>query len=72
MKEVAVADKFSKGDLVQLKSGGPAMTVDGCPSDINQYNGQRVGIYHCVWFKGATKDQGNFEEHLLQAFVKPT
>lgn len=66
-----MADKFAKGDLVQLKSGGPAMTVDSCPSEINSFNGRERGTYSCVWFKGATKDAGNFEEHLLQEFVKP-
>jgi uncharacterized protein YodC (DUF2158 family) len=66
-----MADKFVQGDLVQLKSGGPPMTVNECPSDINEYNGRPKGIYNCVWFKGATKESGNFDEHLLQAFVKP-
>ncbi len=35
-----MSTKFSKGDVVQLKSGGPRMTVD-------DLDGNRVG---CIWF----------------------
>jgi uncharacterized protein YodC (DUF2158 family) len=66
-----MADKFKRGDLVKLKSGGPAMTVDHCPSDLSPYNGSPYGNYHCIWFKGATKDNASFEEHLLEAYQPP-
>ena len=57
---------FKPGDLVVLKSGGPAMTVDKVPGE--SYN---TDYYLCKWFKGATADHGHFGEHLLQAFVPP-
>ena len=65
-----MADKFAKGELVQLKSGGPSMTVDSCPS-APDYMGKKQGFYMCVWFKGATRDAAHFEEHLLQAYEAP-
>jgi uncharacterized protein YodC (DUF2158 family) len=50
---------FKKGDLVQVKSGGPAMTV----SDVGNYGGFGGGPedgVKCVWFhteKGVEKPQ---------------
>lgn len=65
-----MANKFKRGDIVQLKSGGPPMTVDKCPGD------PEIGMarteYQCEWFKGATATQRNFAEHVLQAYVAPT
>ena len=61
-----MTDAFKQGDLVQLRSGGPAMTVSTCPSD--PASGK---LYQCVWFKGATRDHAGFSEHLLKAFVAP-
>ena len=51
---------FAKGDVVQLKSGGPQMTV----SDVGNYGGgfgtgPEDGV-KCVWFdnvKGVQKNQ---------------
>jgi uncharacterized protein YodC (DUF2158 family) len=44
--------KYEVGDLVQLKSGGPVMTVTGILPD-----GERV---HCKWFAGAKVETDTF------------
>jgi uncharacterized protein YodC (DUF2158 family) len=65
-----VANLFKKGDVVQLKSGGPAMTVNECPGD-GMTSGRPRTTYLCVWFKGATRDQNAFEEHLIKKYEPP-
>lgn len=67
-----MADKFKKGDVVILKSGGPPMTVDELPSKLNDRTGNPFGFYETVWFKGATKLTGRFEEHLIKEFTPPS
>jgi uncharacterized protein YodC (DUF2158 family) len=48
------------------------MTVDKVPGDVaNEYSGSTCKEYHCEWFKGATAQQGDFGEHLLQTYVPP-
>jgi uncharacterized protein YodC (DUF2158 family) len=49
---------FSVGDIVQLKSGGPKMTVN----DVARGDGKVV----CVWFAGAKREVGTFEPATLQ------
>lgn len=67
-----MANMFNKGDIVQLKSGGPAMTVDAVPGEaISKYDTDARTTYRCEWFKGATPAHGNYAEHLLQVFVAP-
>jgi uncharacterized protein YodC (DUF2158 family) len=39
--EETMADEFKPGDVVQLRSGGPAMTVDEIDAD---------GEVVCLWF----------------------
>ena len=56
--------QFKTGDIVQLKSGGPAMTV----VKENEYN---VGEYNCVWFKGASQERGMFNGEVLKLYVAP-
>jgi len=58
--------QFSLGDIVQLKSGGPAMTVSNVnvKPDVIQYT--------CQWFKGASKEHGYFDEHTLKTFIAPS
>lgn len=69
-----MANAFNRGDVVQLKSGGPGMTVHKAPGDPADAYPHRpmVGEYHCIWFKGANKEQGIFAEHTLLPFVKPS
>jgi uncharacterized protein YodC (DUF2158 family) len=53
--------KFKVGDTVQLKSGGPKMTITtvrGSGPDIS---------YYCKWFNGKKLDHASFEEKILIA-----
>jgi uncharacterized protein YodC (DUF2158 family) len=50
---------FKVGEIVQLKSGGPKMTVTGTPHD--QYNKD----YATSWFAGAKLEHGRFPEASL-------
>ncbi|AAK88559.1 hypothetical protein EN41_11270 [Agrobacterium tumefaciens] len=59
--------KFSTGDVVQLKSGGPAMTI----SEVQKDYGNFKGSYRCKWFKGASNETSVFEEDTLQPYVAP-
>lgn len=61
-----MANSFSPGDLVQLKSGGPPMTVSKITGDDYVETG-----YRCEWFRGAAKENSHFYEHTLQAYVAP-
>ena len=63
-----MAAKFSLGDIVQLKSGGPAMTIAKIDTEI--ISGEFKG-YYCEWFKGASKERAHFEEETLKAHVTP-
>jgi uncharacterized protein YodC (DUF2158 family) len=65
-----MADKFKKGDVVELKSGGPPMTVDDVPSTQDTV-GRPKGYYETKWFRGASKESGRFNEHLLKKFEPP-
>ena len=51
---------FNIGDIVQLKSGGPKMTVGENP------NPGRRQIY-CQWFAGSKLEQGYFAKETLMA-----
>lgn len=48
---MADEQQFQPGDIVQLKSGGPKMTV----RSIQKENGQTV--IECSWFPSATAEQ---------------
>jgi uncharacterized protein YodC (DUF2158 family) len=51
---------FKLGEIVQLKSGGPKMTVISLPG--GPYGG---GYYGTTWFAGAKKESGNFPAEAL-------
>lgn len=58
-----MSDEYEIGDAVQLKSGGPAMTVnDVC---------MLTGDYHCVWFNGCIKQQSTFDGSILKTWEPP-
>ena len=63
-----MAAKFKPGDIVQLKSGGPAMTIS---EELKDY-GKPSGRYRCEWFKGASNERAMFEEETLKPYVAPT
>ncbi len=63
-----MAQKFQPGDIVQLKSGGPAMTIAEVNTD--SMTGRFRG-YFCEWFKGASKERAHFSEDTLQPYVPP-
>ncbi len=48
--------EFKIGDIVQLKSGGPKMTVENPGSSTNLW---------CQWFAGSKLEKGNFPKESL-------
>ena len=48
------------GDLVELKSGGPRMTVEGI-GDYSPMGVEGRNKAQCVWFSGSKKESGVFE-----------
>lgn len=62
-----MATQLNPGDIVQLKSGGPAMTVSRV---VMQY-GNPTGEYECIWFKGASKEFGIFDGQVLKIYEAP-
>ena len=51
------------GDIVQLKSGGPIMTVTDVGSD---YGSVGISVW-CVWFVGAKQEKGSFPAAAVKA-----
>jgi uncharacterized protein YodC (DUF2158 family) len=67
-----MANLFNKGNVVVMKSGGPPMTVDKVPGDyLHRHSTEPMDEYRCEWFKGASPLQGQFGEHLLEAYTPP-
>lgn len=59
---------FKKGDIVQLKSGGPKMTIkELVPKELFH-----SGDYICQWFSGASLKQGYFSPNSIQVFKDPS
>lgn len=56
-----VMAQFKVGDVVQLKSGGPRMTVSEVDSD---------GVT-CSWFAGTDNKIGHFPADALEAYTRP-
>lgn len=48
--------EFKIGDVVQLKSGGPKMTIEDRKDD---------GRFGCVWFDGLTTVREDFASEIL-------
>ncbi len=54
-----MAKEFNIGDIIQLKSGGPKMTVMSLP-DV------RGGYIRCQWFAGSKLESGSFPQESLE------
>jgi uncharacterized protein YodC (DUF2158 family) len=54
---VVVMEDFEMGHVVQLRSGGPKMTVHGLVSD---------GDVVCQWFEGNDVHEENFPKEVLK------
>lgn len=55
-----MADELKRGDVVQLRSGGPNMTI----LSIGDLYGSKVA--YCSWFDGATEKTGKFPPGALK------
>jgi uncharacterized protein YodC (DUF2158 family) len=51
--------KFNVGNIVQLKSDGPDMTVEHVPD-------RATASYRCHWFAGKKLESGLFHEDTLR------
>lgn len=61
--------KFSTGDVVRLKSGGPTMTVKGYHKKMDIKKGMHVESETeviCTWFENNQLNQNIFDEDQLQ------
>ena len=54
---------FNIGDIVQLNSGGPEMTVQRAPA-------ATIKTYRCQWFAGKKLESGEFPAESLKS-IKP-
>jgi uncharacterized protein YodC (DUF2158 family) len=61
---MAMSD-FSIGDVVMLKSGGPAMTVHGIGD--YTFTSPDTGLL-CVWFDGAKRVEDVFHPHSVELY----
>ncbi len=55
-----MAQSFKVGDIVQLRSGGPLMTVTQIGEDMGG-----VMTVWCVWFSGQIRSEGSFPMEAL-------
>jgi uncharacterized protein YodC (DUF2158 family) len=59
--EVVIMEDFEIGDVVQLRSGGPKMTVHSLVSD---------GDVVCQWFESNEVHEENFPKNVLKTVVE--
>jgi len=60
-----MADEFKIGDVVQLKSGGPKMTVTLVADDYG------TPMVWCIWFVGTKEQTGKFPPDALARARRP-
>jgi len=58
-----MAGKFQIGSIVELKSGGPKMTVAGIDT---RFTVPKPDVYKCQWFGGKKLEDGYFPEESLK------
>ena len=58
-----MAAKFKAGDLVELRSGGPVMTVERVSESFEMDD---VWSYGCTWFAGDKHQHSSFTEAALK------
>ena len=68
-KQNVTGAEFQIGDSVQLKSGGPEMTVGSYNLD---YQTDVVIGYRCTWFAGAKMHRELFDKGSLKAYAQDT
>ncbi|MEM5428245.1 YodC family protein [Cupriavidus oxalaticus] len=56
---------FKKGDVVVLKSGGPAMTIEDI-GDYSSYGDSDDLSANCVWFENKKRENAVFGLHTLK------
>ncbi len=61
-----MAEQFKSGDVVQLKSGGPKMTI----AKLHEWQGQMEA--NCDWFEGTKMQSGSFPLSSLKFPEQPT
>jgi uncharacterized protein YodC (DUF2158 family) len=66
---MSTSKTYKIGDLVELKSGGPIMTIHS--ENTNTRTGNLIG-YYCQWFAGKKLEVGKFPADSLQAVSKDT
>ncbi len=54
-------NEIKVGDVVQLKSGGPLMTVEGKGILVGPYTN-----FTCTWFDGSTRMKDEFSAAILE------
>ena len=60
---------FERGDVVELKSGGPKMTVVGPTMRAYRVNTEPTPVHGsvlCQWFEGKTRRSGDFDVETLK------
>lgn len=61
--------KFQVGDVVQLNSGGPAMTVSFVDEKKFKHGGA-VPVVSCTWFEGKKLNKESFNPEILTKVEK--
>ena len=57
-----MSETLKVGDVVQLKSGGPHMTIK---QYLAAFSGQQSTTVICNWFVGTKLETGKFDVHTL-------
>ena len=60
--------EYKIGDLVEIKSGGPIMTI----KNEKKISGKKVSGYYCQWFAGKKLEFGEFPTESLQTAERKT